>query len=73
MMASDYRSPAATAFSPWGKMPLAAKTSPTDAHRDLGWSERASVLSFHAVSYGSNRSERASEACAENLSIRGVK
>lgn len=57
MMASDYRSPAATAFSPWGKMPLAAKTSPTDAHRDLGGSECASVKSFRDPVYGSNRRE----------------
>lgn len=52
MMASDYRSPAATAFSPWGKMPLATVEIPTGAHRDLGGSECASVKSFRVPAFG---------------------
>ena len=58
MMASDYRSPAATAFSPWGKMPLATVEIPTGAHRDLGGSECASVKSFRLFRYEANSSER---------------
>lgn len=72
MMASDYRSPA-TAFSPWGKMPLATVEIPTGAHRDLGGSECASGESFRLLRYESNRSEGSSEACAEKTSIRSAK
>ena len=57
MKASHCHSPA-MAFSPWGKMPLAAKKSPADAHRDLGGSECASGESFRLLRYEANSSER---------------
>lgn len=72
MTASDCHSPA-MAFSPWGKMPLATVEIPTGAHRDLGGSECASVKSFRAPVYGSNRREGSLEACAEKMSIRSAK
>lgn len=71
-MASHCHSPA-MAFSPWGEMPLATVEIPTDAHRDLGGSECASVKSFRLFRYEANSSEGSSEACAEKTSIRSAK
>ena len=73
MTASDCHLPA-MAFSPWGKMPLATTEVPIAPAPVLGGSRScASVLSFHAPVYGSNRSEGSSEACAEKTSIRSAK